>query len=576
MGIQVVELTKGLMPWGKEYIDFSFAGRHISEFGLVAASSGDRYSFKGSPEFQDETSTVNGVWGQYYWGTNFKTITYEYSLATDGMTERQFDEFKRLFQPGKYGQFYEDTWFDRYCYVRVKSVVNFTFVPFQEDAEIAGVKFKSRIYKGECKLTLIQDRPFKYAFQQVLDTRLSELSTSSDNGEAALRMMYHSNIPALDSWDKLEKCCTGSWISLPAYGSEDTTDLFKKSDHIAFYNPSTFNAETQLSFTIDRTISEMNLEEWEPIYFNEIYNDITNPTLPYNIIGVTESLLYNTSLKSDKAKRISKEFKYSLPEVSSEVNKAIQTAWDFYCENKNGSLATLQERIQESLINGKVLMWAVRTLQKIQNNSSFYYSNEDVDTLLIDDSLTSKEIKPVEEAKETGMGTVYFYSSFNNDFGKDEDLSTPGCLRSNKVTAYIKNISQENPSIEVDWFGYFNIMMLMIFAECNPGEQNDILTEDVFGKFYDYTLHFNGEKGQAFIDYTINQLNSDSIITNLTILEENCSNIIASDYLKVDGGDQIDISTGKIASYHVLRFKHGKQEDLTVRNIRLQYKYTYM
>ena len=118
--------------------------------------------------------------------------------------------------------------------------------------------------------------------------------------------------------------------------------------------------------------------------------------------------------------------------------------------------------------------------------------------------------------------------------------------------------------------------MLMIFAECNPGEQNDILTEDVFGKFYDYTLHFNGEKGQAFIDYTINQLNSDSIITNLTILEENCSNIIASDYLKVDGGDQIDISTGKIASYHVLRFKHGKQEDLTVRNIRLQYKYTYM
>ena len=111
MGIQVVELTKGLMPWGKEYIDFSFAGRHISEFGLVAASSGDRYSFKGSPEFQDETSTVNGVWGQYYWGTNFKTITYEYSLATDGMTERQFDEFKRLFQPGKYGQFYEDAFY---------------------------------------------------------------------------------------------------------------------------------------------------------------------------------------------------------------------------------------------------------------------------------------------------------------------------------------------------------------------------------------------------------------------------------------------------------------------------------
>jgi hypothetical protein len=51
------------MPWGKEYIDFSFAGRHISEFGLVAVTSGDRYQFAGSPEFEDETSNVNGVWG---------------------------------------------------------------------------------------------------------------------------------------------------------------------------------------------------------------------------------------------------------------------------------------------------------------------------------------------------------------------------------------------------------------------------------------------------------------------------------------------------------------------------------
>ena len=75
MGIQVKELTRNLMPWGKEFIDFSFAGRHISEFGMVAVSNGDRYSLKGSPEFQDETTTVNGVNGQYYWGTNFKTKT---------------------------------------------------------------------------------------------------------------------------------------------------------------------------------------------------------------------------------------------------------------------------------------------------------------------------------------------------------------------------------------------------------------------------------------------------------------------------------------------------------------------
>ena len=41
-----------------------------------------------------------------------------------------FEEFKRIFRPGHYGQFYEDAWFDRYCYVRVKDVVDFNFVPF--------------------------------------------------------------------------------------------------------------------------------------------------------------------------------------------------------------------------------------------------------------------------------------------------------------------------------------------------------------------------------------------------------------------------------------------------------------
>lgn len=574
MGIQVQELTHGLMPWQKEYIDFSFAGRHISDFGLVAVTSGDRYSFKGSPEFQDETSTVNGVWGQYYWGTNFKTITYEYSLATDGMTERQFEEFKSVFQPGKYGQFYEDTWFNKYCYARVSKVVNFTFIPFQEEVEVAGVKFQGRIYKGECKLTLIQDRPFKYSFYQVLDSKISDLHTLNDNGEAAVRMMYYNNIPAIDSWEKNEKCCIGSWMSLPAKGGTDTDNLFRKRKYIPYYNPSTLFSEAELTFTINRTTTEPNLIEWEPVYFNEIYDSITNPSAPYNIIGLTDSISRKEAIDSFFGRKIKKEFKYSNPEVSSEVNKAIFTAWQFYSENKNGALADLQERLQENLINGKVMLWAIRILQKIQNNSDFYCP-ENSDTLLIDEAMSQMEIEPVEEMAALEKSTIYFYSSSNNQ-APVEVNDIPGCLRTTKVPADISLISKKQKTAEVDWFGYFNLMMLMLFANCAYNEQEDILTPNIFTGFYPYTLHFNGEKGQAFVSYKINELNSDSIITTKEILEENCSNIIASDYLKVEGGDSIEISSGKINSYHLLRFKHDINHDIEVTDVKLKYRYTYI
>ena len=63
MGLQVDLLTKGKSCHAKEFIDFEFNGKHISEFGLVVVSDGDRHSFDASPSFDDETSTVNGVSG---------------------------------------------------------------------------------------------------------------------------------------------------------------------------------------------------------------------------------------------------------------------------------------------------------------------------------------------------------------------------------------------------------------------------------------------------------------------------------------------------------------------------------
>ena len=577
MGVQVEEVTRNLMPWGKEYIDFSFAGRHISEFGLVAVTSGDRYQFAGSPEFEDETSNVNGVWGQYYWGTNYKTKTYSYSLATDGMTERQFEDFKRHFRPGHYGQFYEDAWFGRYCYVRIKTVIDFTFIPFQEEAKVAGVSFPSRIYKGECKIQFIQDRPFMYSFYQVLDGKIADLTNMNDNGQAAVRMMYHNNIPARDSWTKNIKCATGSWFSLPVIKKStniikdennniidviieeqeqsDNSIIYSSVSQIPYYNPSTINSEACITFTLDRTITTVNSKEWIPVYFNEIYDEFTNPKIPYNTISSTDKI-YSSNNVPDNSLRFIYKYKYGLPEISSDINKAINVAWNFYQENIRGALAELQNRLQEELVNGRVLMWAIKVLQKIQENQVFYKAGE------------QNQIESDEDWEN-------LIDAQDDDNNGDYELDIEGCLRPNKVKIYATPIS-EFP-FEVDWFGYFNVMMLLMFGRFTGSNCEDILYENTFNGFYPYTLKFDGEKSVAYNSYSVNYIYDNKILKEeKDILDENCSNIIASSYLKVEGGDTIDTSTGKVASYHVLGFNHGEEESIMVRDVKLEYKYTYV
>ena len=134
MGLQV-DLLKSKYPHNTEFIDFSFDGKKITDFGLVAVVDGDRLQFDGSPSFTDETTTVNGVVGQYYWGTNIGTKTKTYTLATDGMTEQQVQAFQYHFRPGRYGKFIDDTFAFRYSYCRVSSVTNFKMTPFKKEVE---------------------------------------------------------------------------------------------------------------------------------------------------------------------------------------------------------------------------------------------------------------------------------------------------------------------------------------------------------------------------------------------------------------------------------------------------------
>jgi IS1 family transposase len=69
----------------RSFISFTFGGRHIEDFNLIASTPGDRLNRSGSAAFDDNVSSYDNLNGQKYWGTHYKTNSIEFTLVTDGI-----------------------------------------------------------------------------------------------------------------------------------------------------------------------------------------------------------------------------------------------------------------------------------------------------------------------------------------------------------------------------------------------------------------------------------------------------------------------------------------------------------
>lgn len=357
MGVQVDLLTRGKTCHEKEFIDFEFDGKHISEFGMVAVFDGDRHSFNASPEFEDETSEVNGVSGQYYWGTRMKTVTKSFSLATDGITEAQVNAFKLHFKPGKYGKFIEDKLACRYGWARVSATLTFSVVPFivKKEITINGVKHIIEVneYKGTAKLTFVFDDPFFYATNAKI--------AANNITDATLREAILNNIPIENySWSTDKGAL---FVGDGLLGGESAV-LNKQT--IKFYNPSTAPTKAKLSLTFMPKFTG-KLVKTSPVYFAEIADTI-------NGLGAG----YNSIIQKNAAGDTISQFRYTSPNILYQTNRAIKVAADFYKKNINSGwlVLELEEALRLEITNPKVIGWATAIL-RILKLKTFYNADTD-------------------------------------------------------------------------------------------------------------------------------------------------------------------------------------------------------
>ena len=199
----------------RSFISFSFGGKNIEDFGFIASIDGDRWSRDGYSEFEDLTTDYDVLDGKFYWGTHFTDHELEFTLATDGVTQKQIDEFLRWFSPGKIRELILAEHPNRVIQARVSNPPNLQFIPFEEPTtvKIGGRDYKTSttLYKGEVELNFTMDDPFWYSKINVFgeldeSTGVYNETWTDANGNTvnvaddpdAIKVVLEDGIPFLD------------------------------------------------------------------------------------------------------------------------------------------------------------------------------------------------------------------------------------------------------------------------------------------------------------------------------------------------------------------------------------------
>jgi len=70
----------------RSFISFSYGGKNIEDFNLIATVSGDRWQANGYANFNDLTTSYDVLDGQFFWGSHYSTYELSLELSTDGIT----------------------------------------------------------------------------------------------------------------------------------------------------------------------------------------------------------------------------------------------------------------------------------------------------------------------------------------------------------------------------------------------------------------------------------------------------------------------------------------------------------
>ena len=158
-----------------DFIGFTYGSHHSSDLGIVRVSDGTRYSQELSPTISDQTTTISGRDGSYFFGSYYTQKPIELNFAFDHVDEQQFRMIQQVFNNKQPQKLIYDEWPYKYYLVKSISPPSLRYLCFDENGE--------RIYKGEGTLMLVAYYPYARSVNKYLNEytveNLHEWSLSS-------------------------------------------------------------------------------------------------------------------------------------------------------------------------------------------------------------------------------------------------------------------------------------------------------------------------------------------------------------------------------------------------------------
>lgn len=227
-----------------DYVGFTYAGIHSSQFGIKSVTNGDRYQRYLSPEFQDLTQSTIGRDGTLYFGNNKNKNTFTFNIAFDDMTEEDYRGLRRWLNSGISEFILDETPYIKY-YAKPGAPVQISFLVFLDD-------YGERVYKGEFQIGFVCYDSFGYSVHKWLE----DYSITGFGTGSALELDKISS--SVKEW------ATSSRL-LPAQTYHDITyDVYDKDgDCFYLYNPGDLACDFTLEFRANQSSLVLNLFEWD-------------------------------------------------------------------------------------------------------------------------------------------------------------------------------------------------------------------------------------------------------------------------------------------------------------------------
>lgn len=160
----------------RSFISFSYGGKIIEDFNLIAVTDGDRINRNLYANFEDNVETYDVVDGQFYWGTHYTNNQLDLVLATDGITQTELDDFLAWFIPGKKRELILSEHPNRAAMARVAAPPQMNLLPFeyQTSTVILGKEYPTSItqYKGNISISFVMDEPHWYGKYSLINPYL--------------------------------------------------------------------------------------------------------------------------------------------------------------------------------------------------------------------------------------------------------------------------------------------------------------------------------------------------------------------------------------------------------------------